>query len=395
MATTVRNGCKMSVLVMSAFVFMTTVFGGGWATGANSNVYFISQGGYLGLITPIVGMFLVSFVGWLTLEFARMSNVWNYGDFMHALYGTPVIKFIFDVIQIVCLPITAGALFATFAGTLSSSVGGNYYMWLAVFFVITLFSVMWGTKVVSRLAGFMGTIILILLITIFATVIANGSGNFSHIMAERTVYGSVGGAWWWGAVKFWMLSAGMCLSLLPAYEPMQTRRDTILTCTISYLFCLSFILIINFLVLAYSPESIQQTVPILYAIQQMDQKWLQAIYVIVVCLAVITTGNGLTFGYTVRFMNFAAVKKWKARDSIKMCLLSAAQLIISLVVSLAGLTAIISKGYSYMSYLNSPLVAYGIPLFVTFKLIAAARKGKGAERGCLSGMSWGDWLGKS
>ena len=48
-----------------------------------------------------------------------------------------------------------------------------------------------------------------------------------------------------------------------------------------------------------------------------------------------------------------------------------------------------------MSYLNSPLVAYGIPLFVTFKLIVAARKGKGAERGCLSGMSWGDWLGKS
>ena len=57
---------------------------------------------------------------------------------------------------------------------------------------------------------------------------------------------------------------------------------------------------------------------------------------------------------------------------------------LSSAVGLLGLTTIIAKAFSYMGILNSPLVAYGIPIFGIAKLVQIKRRGYSLERGSLA-----------
>ena len=309
----VKNGAKLSAIIGIAFVYMTTFFGGGWATGSQGNIYAASHG-WAGIFMPLVGLALIMVVTWITVEYCRLFNVWNYGDFMEKLYGTKVIKFIFDIIQVTCLPISFAVSVATFSSAMQGVLGGAYLMWVVIFCAIVLFSVIWGTAFVNKLAAYMGTAILLLLLVICVTFTANGGGEtVGEIVANRTMFTSYGEAFKWGGLKLWMITGGLVLSILPSFEPVKTRSDVTKTCLFSFLFCGAFLLIVSYNVMCFAPESFAETVPVLYGIQKIGADWLQAVYILVVDLAVITTANAMCNGYGRRFMSWGFVKKSRLR----------------------------------------------------------------------------------
>ncbi len=385
----VKNGAKLSAIIGVAFAYMTTFFGGGWATGSQAGAYF-TQHGWTAFIMPLGGLFLISCVMWITVEYARLNNAWNYGIFMERLYGPKVVATIFDIIQIISMPITFAACIATFASTLQSFIGGSYILYVVLFAVIVILSVIWGTEVVNKLASIMGTAILALLAVIFVTVLSSGYGNnVVNMVKERTMYTSYGEAFWWGTIKFCMLTGGLGLSVLPCFEPLQTRSDVTKSVLWSFLFCGFFLVVINFSVEAFMPEAINETLPMYYGIVKMGALWLTPVYVVVVCLAVITTGNAMCYGYGMRFASLKVFRNWSVSEAIKLFVISLIIIGISSAVSMLGLTTIIYKGYSYVSYLNTPLVSFGIPVFGIIKLVQIRRRGYTLDRGVLEGT--GSW----
>lgn len=382
----IRNGCSMGVIISIAFIYMSSIFGGGWASGQQGAAYFVSHG-YLGLITPIFGTLAIVIMMWLTVEYARLSNSWTYAEFMESLYDTKVTKIVFDIVQIICMPIGVGVNVATFGSTMQMYLGGNYYFWVIVYAVIVILCTIWGTKILGRISGYMGTAILIMLSIFFITVVTHGGAEtVSNYMQTKAVFTSVNQAWYWGVFKFWMLSGSMAINILPVFEPVKTRKDVTLTCVFAFIFTLAFILIVNYSLLAFSPDCLSESVPILYAINQMGANWLAVPYVAIVALATITTGNSLTFSYMKRFSKFNFIERVPLSSGIKNAVLDVLIMGIGVAVSAFGLTAIIYKGLSYTSWINSPLIAWGIPIFVTFKLIRIRQKGLGKERGCIEGV---------
>ncbi|MCU6746403.1 hypothetical protein OCV51_01810 [Faecalicatena acetigenes] len=377
------NSIKLSVMVASAFAFMTAFFGGGWATGQMANVYGVSFG-WTGIIFPLIGLALICVVSWIVVEYSRLNNTWNYGAFMEKFYGTKIVKWIFDVIQIVGMPISYAVSVATFASTMKQFIGGPYLMWIVVFDLIVLVSVIWGTAVVNKLSAYMGTAILILLVVIFVTVIITGNGsNVMNMISNRTMNVSYGEAFYKSSIKLFMVTGSLALMILPSFEPVQKRSDVTKTVLLSFLFSASFIFIVCFNVQAFAPQSIVQEVPIMYAIQQMGTGWMVPIYVMIVVLAVVTTANTMGLGYCKRFSTFSFIANWKAQDRTKTIVIMIFILVISSAVSIFGLTNILSVGFTILGYLNIPLITIGLPVLGIAKLVQIRRRHYSLEKGSL------------
>ncbi len=385
----VKNAAKTSALIGAAFTFMTGWFGGGWATGQLAGKYG-ARFGWAGLFVPMIGVLLIIFATtWIVLEFSRLYNVWDYANFMGCFYGHPIFKGIFDVIQILGLPLTFAGCVATFASTLEEYVGGAYMMWVGVFAILVMVSVMWGTAILNKISTVMGVGILILLIAIFAFIIKSGYGaNVSEMVANRVMYDSYGSTFFNGAIGLYMLSAGMALSVLPCFEPIQTRKDVTKTCLFNLLFVSVFIVIVTFNMLAFMPQSVQEAVPMMYIMKTMGAtSWMMPIYVVVVLLAVLSTANAMCTGYGRRFMNFQFVKKINSSDQKKMIVISLLIIAISSLVSMLGITNIFYTGFTIMSYMNTPLVALGVPVVGICKLIQIRRRNCSLERGAFENKS--------
>lgn len=383
---------KTSALIGAAFTFMTGWFGGGWATGQLAGKY-AAQYGWTAIFAPLIGVAMICFVQWLTIEHARLNNAWNYGDFMERFYGHKIFKVIFDVIQIVSLPITFAGMIATFASTMQTSVGGGYLMWVGIFAVIVMLSVMWGNEMLNKISFAMGVCILILLLVVFGVVVGKGYGsNVGEIVANRTYFGghTFGSALYGSSLSFCMLTGGMALSVLPCFSMVQTRKDVTKVCLFSWLFVAGFVFTISFNMLAFMPESVAQEVPMIYIMKTMGVgKAMNLVYVVVLLLAVVSTGNALCNGYGQRFINFKFAKKIEAKESTKLMVASLAIIVVSSVVSMAGITNIFYTGFTIMSYLNSPLVTYGLPIIGVAKLIQMKRRNMSIERGALAEL--GSW----
>lgn len=378
-----KKGASMGAIIGVAFAFMTTFFGGGWATGTQTGAY-ATQHGWTAIFMPVIGVFLICCVGWIIVEFARLYNVWNYGDFMERFYGTKITKLIFDVIQMISMPISFSVCTATFGTTMAEYCGGSVLMWTIVFAVLVLISVVWGTAIVNKLATFMGTAILILLFVIFIAVTSNGGGHVvGGMVKEKVMYTSYKEALWWGGIKFCMLTSGLALSILPSYDALQTRKDVTKACLWGFLFCGLFIVIVCYNVMTGMPDAIKASIPMLAVIEKFNVQWLKPIYVIVVDLAVLTTANAMCNGYGRRFINFKFLSGWKSNDRTKMIVVSLIILIVGSTIGMLGLNWIFYTAYNWVAFMNTPLVALGIPVIGIAKLIQIKRRNMGIERGAL------------
>lgn len=72
----VKKGASLGAIIGVAFAFMTTFFGGGWATGAQTGAY-ATQHGWTAIWAPLLGVAGICAVGWVIVEMGRLYNVWN------------------------------------------------------------------------------------------------------------------------------------------------------------------------------------------------------------------------------------------------------------------------------------------------------------------------------
>lgn len=91
----------------------------------------------------------------------------------------------------------------------------------------------------------------------------------------------------------------------------------------------------------------------------MKVNWLLVVYGVILLLCLVSSAITLTFAFVDRFENSKVVDKVPTLFE-KRCVLSAFIIILSVVISLGGLTNIIKYGYGYMGYLAIFLII--IPL---------------------------------
>lgn len=151
---------KMSVTVGVAFVWFTTQFGGGFASGNQLRQYFV-QFGIWAFVTCIMTQFLGAFFQWYALKYAKKHEVYDYRSFNNSFYGkyAPIFSNLYELVYIVTICVAPAAAFATGVSTMESAFGINH--WVGTIFVgIFIFAVaVYGTNVVRKVAATLSVLI--------------------------------------------------------------------------------------------------------------------------------------------------------------------------------------------------------------------------------------------
>lgn len=106
------------------------------------------------------------------------------------------------------------------------------------------------------------------------------------------------------------------------------------------------------------------TLPTLTVLQSLKVNWLLVVYGVILLLCLVSSAVTLTFAFVDRFENSKVVAKMPTLFA-KRCALSAFIIVLSVVISLCGLTNIIKYGYGYMGYVAIvfivlPLLTVGV-----------------------------------
>lgn len=86
MEKSTQSKSKYSIILGVAFVWFTTHFGGGFASGAQIYSYYVRYGVWC-LITPAIAMIYNAVFFAYCLYFARKHEVYDYRSYNNALYG--------------------------------------------------------------------------------------------------------------------------------------------------------------------------------------------------------------------------------------------------------------------------------------------------------------------
>ena len=121
-----------SIIFGVAFVWFTTHFGGGFASGAQIYSYYVRFGIWC-LIMPALAMLYNGIFFAYGIRFARKHEVYDYRSYNNAFYGkfAPVFSNLFEVLYICVMCVAPAVAFATGGATLSTLTGLPYL--LAVF----------------------------------------------------------------------------------------------------------------------------------------------------------------------------------------------------------------------------------------------------------------------
>lgn len=174
-----KNAKTGAAVLGVSFVWFTTHFGGGFASGAQIYSYFVRYGA-LCLIMPVLAMLYNMVFFAYSLRFARKHEVYDYRSYNNAFYGrfAPVFSNLFEVLYICVMCVAPAVAFATGGATLSELTGIPYLLCTLLIGIFIFVVAIFGTDLVRKVASVLSVCIIMGLVIVY---IPNIISNFSGI----------------------------------------------------------------------------------------------------------------------------------------------------------------------------------------------------------------------
>ena len=340
--------------------------GAGFATGAQGVVYY-TQFGAWAFITPFIAALLMSFYAYNLWNFARVFETYTYRETYNKLFE-PYDK-VFATIQEICyliiLVMAMGGVLSGAASLFEKLLGLNYILGsILISFIIFLFTI-FGSKILLRMSSLLSTILIIsLLVVNIAGMIAAGPKITNVLMNWET------SVTFWDALKpaiiYAMFQSAVMCGTVSVAKGLRSERDTKVAGVLGFVLNGGIMGLVAIMMLGYYPGVIGEPLPVLNILQDMGNPLFLAAYNISLGLAFVTTGIALVFSLVARLEMYGESIVAKVENRRKV--LSIAIILICFLISLAGLLAIISKGYSFVGYLALPFIYLPTIIIVPIKV---------------------------
>ena len=144
----------MGIAFGIAFVWFTTQFGGGFASGAQLKQYFLRFGIYC-LFTCIGAQIFSGIYNMYIWYVAKKNGTYDYASFNKVLYGkySPVFSTLYEIVYIVTFLVAPSVAFSTGAATMSELTNIPYIICSIVIGVFIFFVAVYGTNIVRRVSN--------------------------------------------------------------------------------------------------------------------------------------------------------------------------------------------------------------------------------------------------
>jgi uncharacterized membrane protein YkvI len=178
--------------------------------------------------------------------------------------------------------------------------------------------------------------------------ISVNTSNLSHLVSTKYVTAPIGTILYNG-LRYAGYQAFVIAIVLSASDKLKTDRDINKSMFIGIILNGLMITLSCIMLLAWLPEAQKETIPLLYICKQLNNQFLVITYSIVLFLAFLSTGIGCIFGAVARFE-----KIFKKSENIKRTrgVISFVCMVLSMAISLFGLTKIVVVGYGYVGVIG-------------------------------------------
>ena len=364
-----------SMILGVAFVWFTTHFGGGFASGAQIYSYYVRYGIW-SLFLPLFAMAYNGVFFAYCLYFARKHEVYDYRSYNNAFYGrfAPLFSNLFELLYLCVMCVAPAVAFATGGATLSTLTGLPYLLCTfvigAFIFVVSVF----GTDLVRKVASVLSICIIAGLLIVYVPNIIAGAGKIGDtVNAMKTADLPFGKALYAAFLygTFQLANVAVFVQHAKSFEkPQDAGKSMAVGAVLNAL--LMIMVVFGIMTVYQNPEMSQQSVPTLFMVQQgVGSKFMTPLISVLIILGAVSTAVNMVAAMVKRIHAGLAERSSRTETAGK---ISSTQILAALACCIAyfliaqlGLLTLIQKAYSFLAYLAIPviLVPYVVHMIAT------------------------------
>ena len=375
-----KNNKTGAVILGVSFVWFTTHFGGGFASGAQTYSYYVRYGIWC-LIMPALAMLYNTVFFAYSLHFARKHEVYDYRSYNNAFYGrfAPIFSNLFEVLYVCVMCVAPAVAFATGGATLSELTGLPYLLCTVLIGVFIFIVAVFGTDLVRKVASVLSVCIIAGLLIVYIPNIASGFPDITAAAEQMTDARLPLSDALWSAFIYGTFQLSNIAVFVQHAKSFEKPKDAIKSMGIGFVInTLIVVMVVLGLMTVYTnPDAANQSVPTLFMVQNgAGAAFMTPLISILIILGAVSTAVNMVAAMVKRICkNTTAASGSRIRISKREIIAALICCIIDFGIAQFGLLTLIQKAYSIIAYLAIPviLIPYLIHMAVTrFDTKAAA-----------------------
>ncbi len=378
-----KQGKTKSLILGVAFIWFTTHFGGGFASGAQIYTYYVKYGIYC-LFMPALAMLYNAVFFAYCLRFARKHEVYDYRSYNNAFYGrfAPIFSNLFELLYLCVMCVAPAVAFATGGATLSTLTGMPYLLCTLIIGLFIFLVAIFGTDLVRKVATVLSVCIIAGLLIVYIPNIISGSSAIAQNMQEMSAQPAPFGKALYAAFLYGTFQLSNVAVFVQHAKSFEKPNDAIKSMGIGWIInaLLMVMVVLGLLSVSSDPEIAQQSIPTLFMVQNgVGKVLLTPLISILIILGAVSTAVNMVAAMVKRVDSgmdqlALAKKKTERNEENKEKKITSRQILIALICCIVdfgiaqfGLLTLIQKAYSGLAYLAIPviLIPYIIHMIAT------------------------------
>lgn len=378
-----KQGKTKSLILGVAFIWFTTHFGGGFASGAQIYTYYVKYGIYC-LFMPALAMLYNAVFFAYCLRFARKHEVYDYRSYNNAFYGrfAPIFSNLFELLYLCVMCVAPAVAFATGGATLSALTGMPYLLCTLIIGLFIFLVAIFGTDLVRKVATVLSVCIIAGLLIVYIPNIISGSSAIAQSMQEMSAQPAPFGKALYAAFLYGTFQLSNVAVFVQHAKSFEKPNDAIKSMGIGWIInaLLMVMVVLGLLSVSSDPEIAQQSIPTLFMVQNgVGKVLLTPLISILIILGAVSTAVNMVAAMVKRVDSgmdqlVLAKKKTERNEEKKEKKITSRQILIALICCIVdfgiaqfGLLTLIQKAYSGLAYLAIPviLIPYIIHMIAT------------------------------
>lgn len=353
---------KWSVAFGITFVWFTTQFGGGFASGAQLKSYFIQYGVWC-LITCVGAQAICAIYNAYIAYYARKHQTYDYQSFNKSFYGkfSKVFTPLFEIVYIFVLLVVPAVAFSTGGQTLTELTNIPYLICTAIIGVFIFIVSIYGTALVRKVATLLSVLIVAGLLAVFIpNIIAQWDNVTAGVSSLQAAHLSPGPAIWSMVVY-----AAFQIASSPAIhsqhaEALPEPKDAVRTFALGFVVNSAMILLsmVGLMAIVTTAEYADASMPVMVLIRNgVGGKLLLPILSILIILGSVSTAVNMVAAGTARVCHMIDPNyDPDGKPTKKVVITTIILCVVGFAVAQFGLLPLVNKGYGILAYLTFPVI---------------------------------------
>ena len=355
-----------AVILGVAFVWFTTHFGGGFASGAQIYSYFVRYGIW-SLIMPVFAMLYNTVFFAYSLRFARKHEVYDYRSYNNAFYGrfAPIFSNLFEILYICVMCVAPAVAFATGGATLSTLTGLPYLFCTFLIGVFIFVVAIFGTDLVRKVASVLSICIIAGLLIVYIPNIISGLSGISEAAESMTQAELPLGDALYSAFLYGTFQLSNIAVFVQHAKSFDRPGDAVKSMGVGFVVnALMMVMVVLGLMTIYTnPDAAGQSVPTLFMVQNgVGASFMTPLISILIILGAVSTAVNMVAAMVKRICGERKNTSEKSTENRKFQI-TRKEIIAALICCIVdfgiaqfGLLTLIQKAYSFLAYLAIPVI---------------------------------------